>query len=461
MTVRASDWLLERMSGFSGRPAILCGDNEMGYDRLTTRIAQWVSILDELRVCPGAVIAIGGIAGADAAALFLALTFNGYVAAPMPAGGRERRQYLDLASAEALIELGISGGWSWSRSTPGNPPALLSRLRERGAGGLIVFSSGTTGQSKAALFDFSVLIERYRAPRPAQRVLLFLQLDHLGGIHTMLHTLAHGGALVIIDDRQPAAICQAIERHRVELLPTTSTFLRMLVLSGAYRRYDLSSLQMITYGTETMPASTFDALSAALPGVRCKQTYGLSELGVLPTRSKREHCQWLRLGGLGCEIRIVDSVLWIRSQTAMMGYLNAPSPFDEDGWFNTEDAVETNGSYVRILGRTSDLINVGGQKLYPAEVESVLLEMDNVRDATVWGHASPVTGQVVAARLSLAQPEDQDALERRIYLFCRDRLADYKVPLYVEVVDGDHHGDRFKKIRPAETGEAQWRPRLS
>jgi acyl-CoA synthetase (AMP-forming)/AMP-acid ligase II len=72
-----------------------------------------------------------------------------------------------------------------------------------------------------------------------------------------------------------------------------------------------------------------------------------------------------------------------------------------------------------------------------------------------------VTGQVVAARLSLAQPEEQDALERRIHQFCRERLADYKVPLYVEVVDGDHHGDRFKKIRPAEAGQSQWHARLS
>ena len=210
-----------------------------------------------------------------------------------------------------------------------------------------------------------------------------------------------------------------------------------------------------------MPTATLDALAVAFRGVRFKQTYGLSELGVLPTRSKAEHSQWLQVGGIGCQTRIVDNVLWIRSETAMMGYLNAPSPFDEDGWYNTEDAVEVDGPYMRILGRTSDLINVGGQKLYPAEVEGVLLEMDNIREATVWGHPSPVTGQVVAARLSLARSEDQDALERRVHQFCCDRLSNYKVPLYVEIVDGDHHGERFKKIRPAQASEAQWRAQSS
>ncbi len=94
----------------------------------------------------------------------------------------------------------------------------------------------------------------------------------------------------------------------------------------------------------------------------------------------------------------------------MLGYLNAPSPFDEDGWYNTHDVVEVDGPYIRILGRTTELINVGGQKVYPSEVESALLEMDNVREATVWGEPNPVTGQVVAARVTLARPEDQPSV---------------------------------------------------
>jgi len=461
MAPRTSDWLLERMSRFSGRQAILCGDSAMDYAVLCTRIAEWLRMLDRSDIRRGAVVGISDGHHADAVALLLGLALHGYIAAPLPAGGEDRRQYPDLANAEAVIELGACGDWTWSRLTPGEPPALLQRLRECGSGGLVVFSSGTTGQSKAALFDFSTLIARYRETRPAQRTLLFLQLDHLGGIHTMLHTLAHGGALIISEHRDPDAVCRAIERHRVELLPATPTFLRMLALSGAYRRHDLSSLQLITYGTEPMPAATLKTLTALFPGARFKQTYGLSELGVLPTRPKAEHPLWLQVGGVGCEIRVVDNVLWIRSETAMLGYLNAPNPFDEDGWYNTEDAVEVDGPYVRILGRTTDLINVGGQKVYPAEVENVLLEMDNICEATVWGHASPVTGQVVAARLSLAHPEDQESLERRVYHFCRNRLADYKAPLYIEIADGHLHGQRFKKVRPAGSAKAQWRARSS
>ncbi len=460
MAARESDWLVKRMAQFAGGEAIVCGEASVGYEDLGARVFELRRDLDASGLAPGAVIGISPN-GAGAIPLLLALVGGGYVAALLPGGGEDPQRYLEAAAADALIELRASGAWSWSALNPGKPPALLRRLRRRGNAGLVVFSSGTTGECKAALFDFAALTRRYREARPAQRTLLFLRLDHLGGVHTMLHTLAHGGTLVISDDRQTDAICRAIEQHRVELLPATPTFLRMLALSDAYRRHDLSSLRLITYGTEPMPAATLKALTAAFPAVRFKQTYGLSELGVLPTRSMAAHSLWLQVGGAGCQTRIVDNVLWIRSETAMLGYLNAPSPFDQDGWYNTEDAVEVDGPYLRILGRTTDLINVGGHKVYPAEVENVLLEMDDVREATVWGHASPVTGQVVAARLGLAQPEDQEALERRLHRFCRGRLAAHKVPLYVEIADGVHHGPRFKKIRPIERGEAQWPVRSS
>ena len=321
-------------------------------------------------------------------------------------------------------------------------------MTERRTPGLIVFSSGTTGESKVVLFDFGVLLKRYQQPRRAYRTLAFLSLDHLGGINTLLHAIACGGTVVVSEDRRPEPICQAVERHRVEVLPTTPTFLRMLVISGLYERYDLSSLRLVTYGTEPMPSSTLRHLSQLFPKVRFKQTYGLTELGVLPTRSKASESLWLQVGGIGCDSRIEDNVLWIRSETAMLGYLNAPSPFDEEGWYKTGDLVEVDGPYIRILGRSGDVINVGGEKVHPIEVENILLEVDNVREATVWGHDSSVTGQVVAARVSVAEPEDSESVERRIVQTCRQRLPPYKVPVYVEIDQGEHHGERFKKVRP-------------
>ena len=95
---------------------------------------------------------------------------------------------------------------------------------------------------------------------------------------------------------------------------------------------------------------------------------------------------------------MVDGLLEIKAQSAMLGYLNAPSPFTEDGWFITGDAVEVDGEYFRILGRQSEMINVGGEKVYPAEVESVLQLMDGVEEVMVNGEENAITGQIVRAK---------------------------------------------------------------
>ena len=453
MISRETHWLLERIGQSGDRDAILYGEDRLSYRRLHARIKEWFDLLDKNGVRPGSVVGIRSECSVDACVLFLALVFNGSIAVPLCSGREDPTWYFQTARADHAVAVGNTGEWSWSQLRSDESPPLLRALQQRGDGGLVVFSSGTTGVPKAGLFDFETLIKRYREPRRGHRTLFFLKLDHLGGIHTMLHTLANGGTAIITEDRRPEPVCVAIERHQVELLPTTPTFLRMLAMSGVHRRHDLGSLKLITYGTEPMPASTLRALTTLFPNVRFKQTYGLSELGVLPTRSPASNSLWLQIGGIGCETRVVDNVLWIRSETAMLGYLNAPSPFDKGGWYNTEDAVEVDGACLRILGRSSELINIGGQKVYPAEVENVLLDLDNVREATVWGRPNPVTGQVVAARLSLARPEDHETLERRIHRFCRGRLEAYKIPLYIEITDGDHHGERFKKIRPtAPTG---------
>src|SRR2546430_13342682 len=153
---------------------------------------------------------------------------------------------------------------------------LLRGLKERDAPGLVLFSSGSTGESKASVLDFDRLLAKFEVPRPAYRMLVFLLLDHIGGINTLLYGLCHGGTIVTTRERTPDAVCAAIEARRIELLPTTPTFLRILLIADAIRRYDLSSLKIVTYGTEPMPPSTLAVAREALPWLRFKQTYGLS-----------------------------------------------------------------------------------------------------------------------------------------------------------------------------------------
>ncbi len=320
-------------------------------------------------------------------------------------------------------------------------------MRIAGRPGLVLFSSGSTGTSKAAVHDFVPLLEKFKVPRHALRTLTFLLFDHIGGVNTLLYVLSNAGCVVTVPKRSPEVVCAAIERHRVQLLPTSPTFINLLLMSEAYKRHDLSSLEMVTYGTEVMPETTLERFHRLFPRVRLLQTYGLSEVGILRSQSRAADSLWVKVGGDGFETRVVDGMLQIRARSAMLGYLNAPSPFTSDGWLPTGDAVDVDGEYLRIRGRHSEIINVGGEKVYPAEVESVLQSMEGVKDVTVGSEPNPISGQIVTARVKLATGESLPEFRKRMRLFCRDKLPLFKIPQKVVLVDEAMHGERFKKMR--------------
>jgi long-chain acyl-CoA synthetase len=455
----AITWLLERMGEQEDATAIIWRDREYSYRDLLGAVESWRHELESAGVASGSIVAFEGDYAPNECALLLALWDRGATAVPLTAAvAAEREKFLSIAEVQVMIEFDDADQWTLSRHAivPENPITL--DFIQSGDPGLIVFSSGSTGESKAILHNGSALLEKFIARRHRMRVLTFLLLDHLGGINTLLYTLSNGGTVVAAQSRDADAICRAIEKHRVQLLPASPTFLNMLLVTEAYRRHDLSSLELITYGTEVMPETTLRRMREVLSNTRFQQTYGLSEVGVLRSQSRDSDSLWVKVGGEGFETKIVDGTLWIRAASAMVGYLNAPSPFDDEGWLNTEDVVEVDGDYIRILGRRTDIINVGGQKVYPAEVESVLLEMANVRDATVRGEPNPILGTIVTARLRLVEPEDPRTLKQRVRTFCRDRLASYKLPVKIEVVDTDLFGTRYKRHRGQQLFDSSAEP---
>jgi len=266
-------------------------------------------------------------------------------------------------------------------------------------------------------------------------------------VNTLLYTLSNAGCIVTVQDRSPDAVLWAIAKYRAELLPTSPTFLNLLILSEAYRRHNTETLKTITYGTEPMPESTLRRSREIFPNVNFQQTYGLSEVGILRSKSRSSDSLWVKVGGEGFETRVVDGMLQIKARSAMLGYLNAPSPFTDDGWFITGDAVEVDGEYMRILGRKSEIINVGGEKVYPAEVESTISEIPNIAEVTVFGEKHPITGNIVSARIRLLEEEDPKAVKLRVKNHCRERLRSFMVPVKIEIVTDVQHSERFKKMR--------------
>lgn len=131
----------------------------------------------------------------------------------------------------------------------------------------------------------------------------------------------------------------------------------------------------------------------------------------------------------------------------MLGYLNAPSPFTADGWFMTNDQVEVDGEYLKILGRKSEIINIGGEKVYPAEVESIIQEINNVAEVTVYGEKNTILGNIVCAKVRLIEEEDKKAFTVRLKNYCSEKMVSFKVPVKVVIVKEVQFSERFKKKR--------------
>lgn len=427
--------------------AVAHGDNLATYRMLADIRRDWSARLRAAGAGPGSVVSIEGEYGPQAVGALLACLEANCILVPLSSDSRAHIPvFLPIAEVEFRLEPDRKTVAATSRAAR---HALFKELRRRGAAGLVLFSSGSTGTHKAAVHDFDVLLRKFATPRHRYRTLVFLQPDHIGGINTLLYTLANSGTVVIPEDRSCETVAAAIEKHRVELLPASPTFLNLLLLSGVTSRRDLSSLKLVTYGTEAMPASTLARLPRLLPNVRLQQTYGLTEIGILRSKSKGSDSLWIRVGGEGYETKVVDGRLWVRAESAMLGYLNAPSPFSPDGFFDTGDRVEVDGEWLRILGRDSDIINVGGSKVYPAEVESVLLQMSNVVDASVYAEPNSVTGQVVACTVRLAEEESLAAFKLRMRRHCERFLPPYKIPMKVALTREPLHSARFKRVRPS------------
>jgi acyl-CoA synthetase (AMP-forming)/AMP-acid ligase II len=266
-------------------------------------------------------------------------------------------------------------------------------------------------------------------------------------LDTLFYCLSNGSCLITPETRTPEGVCLAIESHRAEVLPASPSFLNLVLLSEAYRKYDLSSLKYITYGAETMPSETLRRCSEVFPGVVLLQKYGTTEIGTMRSKSEHPGSLWVKIGGEGYQWRVVDGILHIKAESAMLGYLNAPSPFTADGWFNTGDCVEVDGDNLKILGRKSDIINVAGQKVYPAEVEDLISQMGNVADVTVYGEKNALLGNIVCARVNLIRHETLENFVVRLKQHCRGRIEKYKVPLNVVISQDPQTNARSKKPR--------------
>jgi len=443
-------WLLDRFAAApAGRPAFIHKGRTSSYAEVSRSIGRFAQELKQRGVKPGDTVVVVADYAPDVFCMILALASLACIVVPMTRGSViEESEALAISGSSHCISFAPDGlSWEIEAKHVPAPNPMLEEFRATGRAGLVLFSSGSTGKPKGMLHDFERVMKKFRTAREPVVAIPFLMLDHFGGINTILAITASLGTVVTAENRSITTICEAIQAHKVDLLPTTPSFLTLLAATDLSSKYDLSSLKRITYGTETMPQATLDRIRTRFPAAELQQTYGLSEVGVLRSQSRPDGSLWVRIGGSGFETQVRDGILWVRSEFRMVGYLNAPSAFDEEGWFNTQDRVEVDGEYFRILGRVTDLINVGGQKVYPAEVEDVILALPNIADVVVTGEKHALLGQIVVAKVHLTEPEALDALRLRIRKACLAKLTAYKVPAKVQLLEQEIYSARFKKMR--------------
>lgn len=444
------DVLRERMAENAARVALVSDGGEYTYQALADAVRAREEQFRAAGIGCGQVVALIGEFSFASLASMLALLFCKATVIPLTREAHARLgQYVDQLGPDYLID---------TYGADGAPRAIAPAERAWRAilpadtGALIVFTSGSTGVPKAIVHDIDALCYRYLAKKEPLSSICFLLFDHMGGINTVLFLLFRGGTAVNVAERQVDIVCQAVQQYRVRLLPTTPSFLSQLLMARAHLKYDLSSLQVISYGTEVMSEAVLRKLNEVLPDCVFKQTYGLSETGVLQVQSRSNDTLWIKFIDPGVESKVVDHVLWIKTRSNLLGRIvfGAHGPaLEQNGeeWFCTNDLVETDGEYLMILGRQTDIINVGGLKVYPSEVENCIHELPFIDDVFVKAKKHPLLGQIVQAYILLDGSLDKAEAEKLIKKHCASRLERFKVPSQFVFNWENFVNDRFKKVR--------------
>jgi len=403
-------------------------------------------------VAPGAIVVTPGEPTLGALAWLFGAAAAGAVVVPLR---RERWDEIQTWTESIEIDWHVwEGRLVWVREGKTAPRAarLLGELWRRNHPGLILATGGTTGTPKLVLHDLTALLATVPVKDgTARRTMPLMRFDHIGGLDMAWRALAGRQVLVAPPaELTPEAVAATIARHRVEILPATPSFLNLLLLAGVHRTHDLSSLRVVPYGAEPMPAGLLARLQAALPAVEFVQRFGTSETGALPVRDEAGGLL-LRENRAGYAWKVAEGELWVSGPAVALGYLAGDATgFDTAGWFRTGDLAEQRSDgTIRVLGRREQMINVGGEKVMPGEVEGVLLGHPLVADCRVVAEPNALLGQVVAAEIVWNGPEaDAVAVKRALHEFAAPVLARHKLPAVVRLVTFVGTTRNQKKLRP-------------
>ena len=337
-------FIIEKFKSFNSKNAIVFEDRIYTYEEFVKQIKDYKDILDKHNISSKVVVILGDYSFYNLA-LFFALYENKNIIVPITSNIKKvQDDFIEESFCKTIIKTDDKNILIQDLKTTSSH-TMIDNLREKNSSGLILFSSGSTGKPKAMIHNLDTLIDSFKDKKEkSMNMLVFLMFDHIGGLNTVFNTLCMGACLIIPKIKDAKTICELTEKYKIMVLPSSPTFLNLILISEEYKNYDLSSLRMITYGTETMPQSLLLKLKEVFPKVKFLQTFGTSETGISTTSSKSSNSLFMKLEDINGEYKIVENELWLRSKTQVLGYLNASmDSFTSDGWFKTGDLVEVDG----------------------------------------------------------------------------------------------------------------------
>jgi acyl-CoA synthetase (AMP-forming)/AMP-acid ligase II len=364
-----------------------------------------------------------------------------------------------LPHLERVVFFGDDGpdGFGTLLATDGDVPDVPL---DESTPAVVLYTSGTTGRPKGAVLTHGSLLasasgqQERQSTGPDDVLVATLPFNHVGGITcTIVHALVAGARVALVPAFSPTAALDAASEHRATVLAGVPTMYVLMLAELAKSDHDLSAVRIAVAGGSNVDPPLARAMAEAFPGAHVENLYGLSETSGACVISAADDdlatvCETLGTPLSGVEVRVVgpatgaevpdgeDGELQVRGPSVAAGYWEMPAETTaafRDGWLATGDMVTRRpDGHLVLRGRLKEMFLQGGFNVYPVEVENVLAAHPGVALAAGIGIPDPVLGEIGMYFVVPRDPDTPPSAEQ-LTAWCRERLADYKVPRRIEV----------------------------
>lgn len=307
------------------------------------------------------------------------------------------------------------------------------------------FTSATTGKPRAVFHDFTLFMKRYQRTAHPIKSLCFYKPDHIAFVDVLLGTMATGGTMVLQDHFNPEQAIADIQKHKITHLFASPSFLALFCLH-LNDDITLPSLQQIVYGSELMPEHVIEKLKKQLPHVKLKDVYATTQ-GLRRKKnidaSDEEFCRW---GEEGIDFKIVNDELYLLAPESLQFIIKEDKVSEAPEWIATGDLVERNANgHYRLIGRSSELINTGGEKLSPRLMETALRALPHIKDIKIYAEKSLILGELVCADVVKSDAYTNEEVKQYIRSYAREKLRPMEVPVKINFVEEIKLTPRMKR----------------